>query len=115
MLEGAEDADPRQAERLHVVVIRDSYEVTVVVEGVLDRSGAEEFRACVMEALGRRPAVLTVDASALTSVDSPGMAGLLRVRHAVTDAGVVFRVSGASPALRRVAELAGFKALLPDE
>jgi len=50
-----------------------------------------------------------------TAVDSSGMAGLLRVRHAVTDAGVAFRVSDASPALRRVAELAAFQALLPDE
>jgi anti-anti-sigma regulatory factor len=51
----------------------------------------------------------------VTSVDSPGMAGLLRVRHAVTDAGVAFGLSGASPALRHVAERAGFEALLPDE
>jgi hypothetical protein len=43
------------------------------------------------------------------------MAGLLRVRHAVIDAGVTFGLSGASPALRHVAELAGFEALLPDE
>lgn len=107
--------DPEQAETLRVVVIREGDVVTVVIEGRLDRSGAERFRSCVMEALGRRPAVLTVDASALTSVDSPGMAGLLRVRHAVTDAGVTIGLRGASPALRHVAELAGFQALLPDE
>jgi anti-anti-sigma regulatory factor len=59
--------------------------------------------------------MLAVDASSLTFVDSPCIAGLSRVRHAVTDAGVAFRVSGPSPALRRVAELAGFQALLPDE
>jgi anti-anti-sigma regulatory factor len=58
---------------------------------------------------------LAVDVSALTSVDSPGLAGLLRVRHAVIDAGVAFGLSGALPALRQVAELAGFEALLPDE
>jgi ABC-type transporter Mla MlaB component len=84
---GAEDAEFWQAETLRVVVIREGDEVTVVVDGRLDRSGAERFRSCVMEALGNRPAVLAVDAGALTSVDSPGMAGLLRVRHAVIDAG----------------------------
>lgn len=68
-----------------------------------------------MEALGKRPAMLAVDASDLTFVDSPGMAGLLRVRHAVTDAGVAFGLSGASPALRHAAEDTGFNALLPDE
>jgi anti-anti-sigma factor len=112
---GAEDAELWQAESLGVVVIREGDVVTVVVDGRLDRSGAERFRYCVMEALGKRPAMLAVDAGTLTSVDSPGMAGLLRVRHAVIDAGVVFRVSDASRALRRVAEDAGFEALLPDE
>ena len=97
------------------MVIREGDVVTVVVDGRLDRSGAERFRSCVTEALGRRPEMLAVDASALTFVDSPGMAGLLRVRHAVTDAGVAFGLSGASPALRHVAELAGFQALLPNE
>jgi fermentation-respiration switch protein FrsA (DUF1100 family) len=53
---------------------REGGEVTVVVEGGLDRSGAERLRAYVMEALGKRPAVLTIDASALTSVDSVGLA-----------------------------------------
>ena len=115
MSAGAEDAERWQAEALRVVVIREGDVVTVVIEGRLDRRGAERFRSCVMEALGRRPAVLTVDAGALTSVDWPGMAGLLRVRHAVIDAGVVFRVSDASPTLRCVAEDAGFEALLPDE
>jgi anti-anti-sigma regulatory factor len=68
-----------------------------------------------MEALSKRPALLTVDASTLTSVDSVGLAGLSGVRHAVTDAGVAFRVRGASPAFRHAAEDTGFNALLPDE
>jgi hypothetical protein len=40
---------------------------------------------------------------------------LVRARHAASEAGVAFRVSDASPALRNVAEEAGFQALLPDE
>ena len=96
-------------------MIREGDVVTVAVDGPLDRSGAERFRSCVMEVLGKRPAMIAVDASTLTFVDSPGMAGLLRVRHAVIDAGVEFGLSGASIALRQVAEDAGFEALLPDE
>jgi anti-anti-sigma factor len=118
MSAGTGDAGLRQADPLRVVVLRAGDEgdvVTVLIDGSLDQRGAERLRACVMEALGRRPVMLAVDASALTSVDLPGMAGLLRVRHAVTDAGVAFGLSGASPALRHVAELAGFEALLPDE
>jgi hypothetical protein len=79
MSEDAEGADPWLIESLHVVVHREGDEVTVVVEGRLNRSGAEQFRACVMEALGRRPAAVAIDATAPTAVDSPGMAGLLRV------------------------------------
>jgi hypothetical protein len=40
---------------------------------------------------------------------------LVRARRAASEAGVAFRVSDASPALRHVAEEAGFEALLPDE
>jgi hypothetical protein len=78
MSEDAEDADPWQAEPLHVAVFREGGEVTVVLEGGLDWSGAERFRAYVMEALGKRPAVLTIDATTLTSVDSVGLAGVVR-------------------------------------
>ena len=115
MSAGAEDAKLWQPEALRVVVIRKGDVVTVVVDGRLDRSGAERFRSCVMAALGHRPEMLAVDASDLTFVDSAGMSGLLRVRHAVIDAGVAFGLSGASPALRHVAEDAGFEALLPGE
>ena len=118
MSAGAEDAELWQAESLGVVVLRAGDVgdvVTIVVTGPLDRSGAERLCSCVMEALGKRPAMLAVDASDLTFVDSSGMAGLLRVRHAAIDAGVAFGLSGASPALRHLAELVGFEALLPDE
>jgi anti-anti-sigma regulatory factor len=51
----------------------------------------------------------------LTFVDAAGLAALVRARRAASEAGVAFRVSDASPALRYVAEEAGFRALLPDE
>jgi anti-anti-sigma factor len=111
----SEDEEPSQAELLHVEVRDDGTEVTVIVEGSLDSSSSEQFRACVVEALGRRPGSIAVGARGLTYVDSSGLAALLRARHAAIEAGVAFRLSDVSSALRLAAEVAGFQALLPDE
>jgi anti-anti-sigma factor len=88
---------------------------TVTVVGSLDQHSSVSFRACVDEALDARPTFVVVDARGLTFVDASGLAALVRARHAASEAGVAFRVSDASPALRHVAEEAGFQALLPDE
>ncbi len=88
---------------------------TVTVAGSLDQDSSASFRGCVDEALGARPAFVTVDARGLTFVDASGLGALLRARHAASEAGVAFRVNDASPVLRHVAEDAGFEALLPDE
>jgi anti-anti-sigma factor len=87
----------------------------VTVAGSLDQHSSASFRACVDEALGARPALVAVDAGGLTFVDASGLAALVRAHHVASEAGVAFRVSDASPALRQVAEDAGFQALLPDE
>jgi anti-sigma B factor antagonist len=88
---------------------------TVTIAGSLDQHSSASFRACLDETLGARPTFVAVDARGLTFVDASGLAALLRAQHTATEAGVAFRVSDASPALRHVAEEAGFQALLPDE
>ena len=88
---------------------------TVTLEGSLDQHSSASFRDCVDEALGARPTFVVVDAQGLTFVDASGLAALVRARRAASEAGVAFRVSDASPALRHVAEEAGFRALLSDE
>jgi anti-anti-sigma factor len=110
-----EDTEPSQPESLRVAARYGDTEVTLVVEGSLDRSSSERFRAWVDEALGGRPRSIVVDARALTAVDSSGLAALLRARHAAIEAGVAFRLSDPSSALRHAVDVAGFQALLPEE
>jgi anti-anti-sigma factor len=111
----AEDAVPTYIWSLDFETRQGRITATVTVAGSLDRHSSASFRDCVGEALAARPAFVVVDARGLTFVDASGLAALVRARHAASEAGVAFRVSDASPALRHVAEDAGFKALLPDE
>jgi anti-anti-sigma factor len=111
----AEDKAPTYIESLNVETSQGRTKATVTVAGSLDQHSAASFRARVEEALGVHPAFVAVDARGLTFVDASGLAALLRARRAASEAGVAFRITDASPALRRVAEDAGFEALLPDE
>ncbi len=110
-----EDAVPTYIESLNVETRQGRTKATVTVAGSLDQDSSASFRACVDEALGARPAFVAVDARGLTFVDASGLAALLRARHVASEAGVAFRVSDASPAVRHAAEETGFNALLPDE
>jgi anti-anti-sigma factor len=101
-------------ESLNIETRQGRTKATITVAGSLDQHSSGSFRACVDEALATRPAFVAVDARALTLVNAAGLAALLRARHAASEAGVAFRITDASPALRHVAELAGFRGLLPD-
>ena len=111
----AEDAVPTYIESLNFETRQGRTKATVTVAGSLDQHSSASFRARVDEALGVRPAFVAVDARGLTFVDESGLAALVWARHAASEAGVWFRITDASPALRHVAEDAGFEALLPDE
>jgi anti-sigma B factor antagonist len=111
----AEDEAPTYIESLNVETRQGRTKATVTVAGSLDQHSAASFRACVDEALGVRPTFVAVDARGLTLIDASGLAALVRARHAASEAGVAFRITDASPALRQVVEDAGFEALLPDE
>jgi anti-sigma B factor antagonist len=111
----AEDAVPAYVWSLDIETRQGRTKATVTLEGSLDQHSSAPFRECVDEALGAHPAFVVVDARDLTFVDATGLAALVRSRRAASEAGVAFRVSDASPALRHVAEEAGFRVLLPDE
>jgi anti-sigma B factor antagonist len=111
----AEDAVPTYIESQDFEKRQGRTKATVTIAGSLDQHSSASFRACLDETLGARPTFVAVDARGLTFVDASGLAALLRAQHTATEAGVAFRVSDASPALRHVAEEAGFQALLPDE
>jgi anti-anti-sigma factor len=113
--QSAEDAVPAYIWSLYTETTQGRTKATVTLEGSLDQHSSASFRECVDEALGAHPAFVVVDAQGLTFVDAAGLAALVRARRAASEAGVAFRVSDASPALRHVAEDAGFRALLPDE
>jgi anti-sigma B factor antagonist len=87
----------------------------IALQGEFDMTGTDRFRSCVNEALATHPRSLIVDAYGLTFIDSSGLKALLHARAAATDAGVAFRVSEPSPALRWMAEVTGVEDLLDDE
>jgi anti-sigma B factor antagonist len=107
--------EPFRAELLRIEVRYQDSDATVVVEGAFDTTGAERFVATVVDALETHPEAIVVDANGLTFIDSSGLTALLRSRAAAGVAGVGFRISERSPALRRAIEVAGIEDLLADE
>jgi anti-sigma B factor antagonist len=110
----ADDPERFQAEALRIETQRNRSGVTIVLAGEFDLAGTERFRTFVSDALAADPKAVTIDASGLDFIDSSGLQALLRARDAATGAGVTFRVSDASPALRRMFELFGVEDLLTD-
>ena len=111
----SEDREPSSGDVLHIEVKHDRTEATIVLVGELDLNGTECFKARVIETLATRPEALTVEARSLTFIDSSGLTALLLARAAAVDAGGAFRVSEPSPALRRLAKVAGVDDLLTND
>jgi anti-sigma B factor antagonist len=111
----SENADPVHGEPLRIEANYEGSEATIIVEGEFDLTGAEHFGAFFSEALAASPRLITLHVPDLTFIDSSGLQALLQARAAATDAGVAFRVSEPSPALRRMAEMTGIDDLLEDE
>jgi anti-sigma B factor antagonist len=111
----SEDVEPFRAELLRIEVGYQDSDATVVIEGAFDTTGSERFVASVVGALETHPEAIVVDANGLTFIDSSGLTALLRSRAAAGVAGVGFRISERSPALRRAIDVAGIEDLLADE
>jgi anti-anti-sigma factor len=111
-----DDIEPSQAELLRVEARYEGAEAIVTAAGELDRSTAERFVACILEALGTKPRSITVDLHGVTFSDSSGLAALLRARSLAFVDQVAFRIRDPSSWLRRLVEVTGTKdLLLPDE
>jgi anti-sigma B factor antagonist len=104
--------EPEDTLRIEVRYVDDR--ATLILGGEFDMTGRERFRSFVSEAAAAGRSI-TIDASGLEFVDSAGLQALLRARELADEAGVAFRVSEVSPALRRVVELAGVEGLLPGQ
>jgi anti-sigma B factor antagonist len=102
-------------ELLRVEATGDDTDPVIVVDGELDASGTRWFEGCVAAALQKRPGSIAIDAGGLTYMDSSGLRSLLVARAAAEEAGVAFRISQPSPALRHVVERTGLQGRLLDE
>lgn len=84
----------------------------VTLTGELDLDGA----GAVGEELLRLPdggaTEVVVDASGLTFLDSSGLRALLSAREQLESAGATLRLESVSPAVERVLEMTGTRALL---
>jgi anti-anti-sigma factor len=78
-------------------------------------SGTRWAEGRVAAALQTHPGSIAIDAGGLTYMDSSGLRSLLVVRAAAEEAGVPFRITQPSPALRHVVERTGLKDQLLDE
>jgi anti-sigma B factor antagonist len=102
-------------ELLHVEATGDDTSPVIVVEGEFDASGTRWFEGCVAAALQKHPGSIAIDAGGLTFMDSSGLRSLLVAQAAAKDAGVAFRISQPSPALRHMVERTGLQGRLLDE
>jgi anti-sigma B factor antagonist len=111
-----DDWESSQATLLRVEASYEGAGAIITVEGALDRSTAERFVACILEALDTKPRSITVDAHGVTFSDSTGLSALLRAHGLAFVDQVAFRLRDPSPRLRRLVEVSGAaELLLPNE
>jgi anti-sigma B factor antagonist len=75
-------------------------------------STTDQFGGCVREVLQQDPTSIAIDSHGVGFIDSSGLRSLLLARAAAEQAGVAFRISQPSPAVRRMVERTGIHALL---
>jgi anti-anti-sigma factor len=107
--------DYLHADDLHVKAKQDRTGTTITLEGEFDMNGTARFWAFFSGALAASPRSITLNAAGLTFIDSSGLMALHRACTAADEAGVAFRITEPSPALRRIAEAGGAEELLPDK
>jgi len=91
---------------MRTVTVRDRGEATVIVlAGEIDLQTSPEVRTAVLDVLGRgRPVV--VDLSAISYIDSSGVASLVEGFQVAKKRGLSFVLAQASPSVMRVLRLA---------
>ena len=110
-----DDVESFHAELLRIEAHYQGSDATIVLEGAFDMTGVERFVSSVVDAFETHPESIAINAQRVTFADSSGLAALLRARAAAGTAGVAFRISEWSPALRRAIDVAGIEDLLTDE
>lgn len=110
----SEDAEPHRGQLLQIEARYDGAEATIILNGDVDIRTVERFLASIQDALEVQPRSIAVDACGVAFLDSSGLAAFLHARSTTGAAGVPFRISGASPKVRQIAEVAGVTELLLD-
>jgi anti-anti-sigma factor len=82
------------------------------IAGELDLDGVDTVTAALAGLANQGATTVLVDASGLTFIDSSGLRALLSGRQALGDVNVSLIIEHASPAVDRVLEITGTRALL---
>jgi anti-anti-sigma factor len=110
-----DDAEPWPVALFRAEATGDDIDPVIIVEGEFDASGTDWFGACVSAVLQRQPTSIAIDARGLSYMDSSGLRSMLIARAAAEEAGVPFRITQPSPAVRRMVERTGLQNRLLDE
>ena len=102
-------------QELTVSIRREARSAVIELAGELDLHESRRLSAAVAEILSERVELVELDATALTFIDSAGLRAILLARAGAAEQGVTFLISGVSPQIRRVMEIAGAEDLLPDD
>ena len=105
--------EPEQ--QLTVSIRRRARGAVIEVGGELDLYESGRLSAVVADLLREPVELVELDATALTFIDSAGIRAILLARSGAAERGVRFLISGVSPQIRRVIEIAGAQDLLPDD
>jgi anti-anti-sigma factor len=91
---------------------RDGATGVVTLSGELDLDGGDEVEAAVAGLLAQGVTTVTVDAGALTFMDSSGLGGVLAARGRVVETGGDFRFGEVTGNVSRVIDMAGVRQVL---
>lgn len=93
--------------------VYDEQDVTVVsFSGEIDLEASPRARALLLDSV-RRDRNLRVDLTAVTYIDSSGVASLIEAFQSARKRGTEFALVGVSPSVRRVLELGRLDRIIP--
>lgn len=98
---------------LNISTRREGTGVVIELDGELDLHESIRLSAVMSDVLTDSVVVVEVDARRLTFIDSAGIRTMLVARADAAGRGIRFQVSGVSPEVRRIMQIAGAEELLP--
>jgi anti-anti-sigma factor len=85
----------------------------IELDGELDLHESNRLSALISDVLTDPVVFVELDARRLTFIDSGGVRTMLVARADAESRGITLRLSGVSPTVRRIMEIAGAEELLP--